>query len=137
MIEICALCNGYTKIILLGFINNFSLIKYCVDKDVRWLTQMKFTLYTYFQIFNRGRNRSWIYNYLWNQCLWCCEFESRSGRGPPVSSTNKTDRHDMTEILLKVALNTIKQNKTIFKFSIYCNGFLKRKIKHYTIIACT
>ena len=26
----------------------------------------------------------------------------------PVSSTNKTDRHDITEILLKVALNTIK-----------------------------
>ena len=33
--------------------------------------------------------------------------------GPPVSSTNKTDRHDITEILLKVVLNTIKQaNKT-------------------------
>jgi hypothetical protein len=29
--------------------------------------------------------------------------------GPPVSSTNKTDRHDITEILLKMALNTIKQ----------------------------
>jgi hypothetical protein len=29
--------------------------------------------------------------------------------GPPVSSTNKTDCHDITEILLKVALNTIKQ----------------------------
>ena len=28
---------------------------------------------------------------------------------PPVSSTNKTDCHDITEILLKVALNTIKQ----------------------------
>jgi hypothetical protein len=63
---------------------------------------------------------------------WCCEFESRSGRGvehyvikfvsdlrqswwfspgPPVSSTNKTDRHDITEILLKMALNTIKQTK--------------------------
>jgi len=26
-----------------------------------------------------------------------------------VSSTNKTDCHDITEILLKVALNTIKQ----------------------------
>ena len=26
-----------------------------------------------------------------------------------VSSTNKTDRHDITELLLKVALNTIKQ----------------------------
>ena len=24
---------------------------------------------------------SWIYNYLCNQCLWCCGFESRSGRG--------------------------------------------------------
>ena len=31
-------------------------------------------------------------------------------RGHPVSSTNKTDRHDITEpVLLKVALNTIKQ----------------------------
>jgi hypothetical protein len=29
--------------------------------------------------------------------------------GPPVSYTNKTDHHDITEILLKVALNTIKQ----------------------------
>jgi hypothetical protein len=28
--------------------------------------------------------------------------------GPPVSSTNKTERHDITEILLKVALNNIK-----------------------------
>jgi hypothetical protein len=27
--------------------------------------------------------------------------------GAPASSTNKTDRHDITEILLKVALNTI------------------------------
>jgi hypothetical protein len=67
---------------------------------------------------------------------WCCEFESQSGRGVQhyvikfvsylrqvggflwvlrltVSSTNKTYRHDITEILLKVVLNTIKQtNKT-------------------------
>jgi hypothetical protein len=27
--------------------------------------------------------------------------------GTPVSSTNKTDRHDITEILLKMVLNTI------------------------------
>jgi hypothetical protein len=27
----------------------------------------------------------------------------------PVSSTNKTDHHDITEILLKVALNTTIQ----------------------------
>jgi len=33
--------------------------------------------------------------------------------GTPVSSINKTDCHDITEILLKVALNTInlKPNK--------------------------
>jgi len=31
--------------------------------------------------------------------------------GTPVSFTNKTDRHDITAILLKVALNTINQTK--------------------------
>jgi hypothetical protein len=31
---------------------------------------------------------------------------------PPVSSTNKTDRDDIAEILLKVALSTIKQTNT-------------------------
>jgi len=29
--------------------------------------------------------------------------------GTPVSSANKIDRHDIAEILVKVALNTIKQ----------------------------
>jgi hypothetical protein len=34
--------------------------------------------------------------------------------GTLVSSTNKTDRHDITEMLLKVALNIIKQtNKPV------------------------
>ena len=75
---------------------------------------------------------SWIYNHLCNKCLsplmlWVlilirarsttlcdkvCQWIA-TGRwfspGPPVSSTNKTDRHDITEILLKVTLNTIKQ----------------------------
>ena len=77
---------------------------------------------------------------------WCCEFESQSGRGacttlcdkvcqwlatgrwfstgPPVSSTNKTDRHDIAEILLKVALSTIKQlNK--FKHVYINEGVIK------------
>jgi hypothetical protein len=31
--------------------------------------------------------------------------------GTPVSSTNKSDHQDITEMLLKVALNTIKQTK--------------------------
>jgi hypothetical protein len=33
--------------------------------------------------------------------------------GPPVSSTNKTDRNDITEILLKVVLNTITLIRTL------------------------
>ena len=32
--------------------------------------------------------------------------------GTPVSSTNKTDLHDITEILLKVALNTLDSKPT-------------------------
>ena len=31
--------------------------------------------------------------------------------GPPVSSTNKTDRHNITEILLNGALSNIKQQQ--------------------------
>ena len=78
---------------------------------------------------------------------WCCEFESRSGRGvldttlcdkvcqwlatcrwfspcPPVSSTNQTDRHDITEILLKVALNTIKQTNIVCQCPLNYQWFL-------------
>ena len=38
--------------------------------------------------------------------------------GTPVSSTNTTDRHDITEILVKVALSTIKPNQTNFRFGL-------------------
>ena len=40
-------------------------------------------------------------------CQWLATDQWFSS-GTPVSSTNKTDCHDITEILLKVALNTIK-----------------------------
>ena len=73
---------------------------------------------------------SWIYNYMCNQCLlqlklWVqiplrqgvldttlcdkvCQWlaAGKFSQGIPVSS-NKTDRHDITEILLKVALYPI------------------------------
>jgi hypothetical protein len=39
-------------------------------------------------------------------CQWLVEGRWFSA-GSPVTSTNKTDRHDITEILLNVALNTI------------------------------
>ena len=84
---------------------------------------------------------SWIHNYLCNQCLsplklwvWIllkqgvlnttlCHKVSQwlatcrwFSLGTPVSSTNKTDRHDITEILLKVALSTINQSTTHILF---------------------
>ena len=34
----------------------------------------------------------------------------------PVSSTSKTESYDIAEILLKVALNTIKQTSVLFMF---------------------
>ena len=78
-------------------------------------------------------NGSWISNYLCSQCLlplmlwvrtplrrgvldkhYVKKFVSdqvATGRwfppGTPVSSTNKADRHDITDIWLKVALNSI------------------------------
>ena len=83
---------------------------------------------------------------------WCCEFESRSRRGvqhyvikfvsdlrqcgfspcPPVSSTNKTDCYDKTEILLKVALNTIKQTNirdTLFGYVRYLTTMTSYSIR--------
>jgi hypothetical protein len=37
----------------------------------------------------------------------------RFSPGTPVYSTNKTDRNDITEILLKVALNTVSNKKLL------------------------
>jgi len=39
--------------------------------------------------------------------------------GSPISSTNKTYRHDITEILVKVALNTIKPKTYIILLSFH------------------
>ena len=39
--------------------------------------------------------------------------------GTPVFSTNKTDRHDIIEILLKVALNTIQVIESKFINALY------------------
>jgi hypothetical protein len=97
-----------------------------VIKDVQWSQESQGQSWAW----SYG---SWIYNYLCIRCLsplmlWVriplrvrcttlCDKVTQwlaTGRwfspGNPISSTNKTDRHDITEILLKVALNTIKPN---------------------------
>jgi hypothetical protein len=91
---------------------------------------------------------SWIYNYLCNRCLSSLMLRVRTrlmarcttlcdqvcqwlatglwfSPSTPVSSTNKTDRHNITEILLKVALNTTNLSLTLFPFHhIYGDLFL-------------
>jgi hypothetical protein len=83
------------------------------------------------QVLWRGRRDRMVVGFTTTKVIsayyhWRCEFESRSGEVYSiqhyvikfvsdlrqvggflrVSSTNKTDRHYVTEILLKVALNT-------------------------------
>ena len=65
------------------------------------------------------------YHYIWDQGVRCTTLCAkvyqwlatgwRFSPGPPVSAINKNGRHNIAEILLKVALNTIKQtNKQIY-----------------------
>ena len=49
--------------------------------------------------------------------------------GPPVSPTNKTDCHDITEILLKVVLNTIAQSQPL----IIRGGIIELVVTHFKI----
>jgi hypothetical protein len=51
-----------------------------------------------------------VYNIMWSSLSLTYD---RSVAAAPASSTNKTDRHDITQILLKGALNTIKRNKNM------------------------
>ena len=48
--------------------------------------------------------------------------------GFPVSSTNKTDHHNITEILLKVALNPINQIITFLLYSVNYFRLVAEKI---------
>ena len=51
--------------------------------------------------------------------------------GTLVSCTNKTDHHDIAEILLKVALNTIALTLTLNKNSVLIGRFWSMNIKHH------
>ena len=63
-------------------------------------------------------------------CQWLARGR-RFSQGNPDSSNNKTDRHDITGILLKVALNIINQAKPLlisilFQTGVFVEGFLIR-----------
>ena len=130
------------------------IVSHDQDKKKCVLYMTKYGTYNvqYMYIINLwSYNGSWIYNYMYlcNQylspmMLWVrisirarCDEVCQclaTGRwfspGAPVSSTNKTDGHDITEIFLKVVLNTIKQTYIINQyvcFTIYRQQLLKRR----------
>ena len=59
-------------------------------------------------------------------CQWLVTGRWFSPR-TPVSSFNKTYRHDITEILLKVALNTIKQTEKLYNIGVSSTPHHQRK----------
>ena len=75
-------------------------------------------------------NTAWVHAQLCNLQKKCTKLAAASDKdyqllvhgrwfspGSPASSTTKTGRYDITEILLKVALNTIKQTSSIVDIS--------------------
>jgi hypothetical protein len=117
------------------FTSSYNIVQPCRMKQ--WLFKLLFL-----QVFNRQYQHilcSKIDLLVNRQDKACCEFEYRSGRGvkhyvikfvsylrqvvgflrvlrSPLPQKIKTDRHDITETLLKVALNSIKQtNKQTLK----------------------
>ena len=63
-----------------------------------------------------------VCNILWSRLSVTCDGRWFSP-GPTVFSSNKTDRYNIAEILLKVELNTIKQ-----KNKLYAVLYIKMKI---------
>ena len=125
--------NFWTEMCPVEFIESSYLLCHCVSRGHRGCDRIVVGFTTTYAIS--------AYHH------WFCEFESRSGRGvldttlcdkvcqwlatcrwfslyPQVSSTNETDRHDITEILLKVALNTIKQTNIVCQCPLNYQWFL-------------
>ena len=77
--------------------------------DIGWILLFKLSFHNYhkYQIYEPRSWRGVLDTTLCDKvCQWLatCRWFSL---GTPVSSTNKTDLHDITEILLKVALSTV------------------------------
>jgi hypothetical protein len=117
--------------------NRIELINYLHFKELRCVFTANMNVFSNIEIqIKRGPSWSWSYgswinNYLCNQCLiittkvvssnpihvevYSIQHYAIVCQWLPtvtlISSTNTTDRHDITEILLKRALNIINQTK--------------------------
>ena len=102
-------------------IRTFVRLKY------KYYYEGRFAGFLYCLLYLPWRSNYQRYNIMWSSLSVTCD----RSVGTPVSSTNKTYRHDITKILLKVVLNTINQTKpsyhrlvdiTIdqFKYATFC-----------------
>jgi len=74
-------------------------------------------------------------------CDKVCQWLATSRWFSLVSYTNKTDHHNITEILLKVAFNTINLNLQSIKCSLFIYIFFSMMIccggrSHFSMICC-
>jgi hypothetical protein len=129
--------SNFTVILSRGRVDLSYKTCHCWCIELQWRVSIKGWSWSY---------GSLIYNYLCNQCLsplklwvWTpilcdkvCQWLA-TGRsfspGTPVSSTDKTECHDIVKILLKVALNTINQIKSnlLWIVSINCSEKVSKK----------
>ena len=81
---------------------------------------------------NPAQARCTWYNIMWKVCQWLAAGQ----RFSPVSFTNKTDRHDIAEILLKMTLNTITLTlkPDLFTSYILCINYIKFENLHFNDI---
>jgi hypothetical protein len=100
------------------FANNLFIRQVCVGNVIKiWSTFISSILYQWVKL--KGKIKPYKGT--------CLSFSARQwfSPGPRVSSTNKTDCHDITEILLKVTLNTITPTPTVTLIYAF---YTKRKI---------
>ena len=85
---------------------------------------------------NPAQARYTRYNIMWRKvCLWLAT-DRWFSPGTPVSSINKIDHHDIAEILLKVAFNTINQSNPVHYGNKWHSSskVFERFAEHETII---
>jgi type III secretory pathway component EscU len=100
-------CVWYTRILKKSnkpyIVDLQSLLRNCLELFLELIMIMYLNTIIIIIVQNWHKNYKLVF--VWDKvCQWFSPCT-------PVSSTNKTDRHNITEILLKVALNTIKQTK--------------------------
>ena len=80
--------------------------------------------------------RSWrgvFYATFYKVCQ-CLATGRRFSSGTTVSTTNKTERHDITDILLKVVLNTLSQPSNWKMFVYKCYAITMSELKFNVLL---